>query len=319
VRLGSFEDTAFVGEEIPANIRKISSHLNALELYRRTNRAVIQVLMDEFRPNVVVVDAFPGGPLESLEAIDMRRTLSVLIEAAFTHEDFVREMAHYSDRFDERLIAWPQELSGHYPGRPSSEATWTGFVTYGGAERLTRQQAREFLGLYSGAKYCLLNIGSTQGSVAHENLRDIFAACDALGFIPVVAEAPLWNRRSPDQYIDTGASELRLRSLNLGRLMPAFDLIISTIGRNSFVECVRANVPLVWIDKARFSKTRHSDQTGLARVATDLQLGLVQTVGSNWHSSISTAVEMAPTSQELLAIFRYDGNQSVRSLLEGLA
>lgn len=106
---------------------------------------------------------------------------------------------------------------------------------------LPREVVREQLGLTPNARYALIMLGATQKQEDANTLNAVLSALRG-HYQPVIAHWPM-SHAAPPRLNDA----ITLERQDIQTLYPAFDVILSAAGYNSFHELLCTDIPLVFI------------------------------------------------------------------------
>lgn len=319
LRLNSYEDLLGFQQFNEPSSKELDPQLTYLQALRSANRAVWRDAVRLFDPDLVVIDAFPLGPLDSVLLTDRGRAASLLVQGAFQSDGYSEQLAAAAPEFDYVVTPWPEELRDFYPGVKFPEAFWSGFITLKPQNCLERSEARSALGLTDGERACLINVGGSASNWSESLTGGATAAAIDMGFTPFVLTPPLFTpTRASGSNAAPGVSRPALaRSISLWPLsayLSAFDVAVSTVGMNSLPELVRSRIPCCFVARADDWST---DQTNLAKVVESLQLGATTNAldERGIQIALDKALSHASRDVQVQSAFDIDGEERLAGII----
>jgi UDP:flavonoid glycosyltransferase YjiC (YdhE family) len=233
------------------------SHINAWnrELAVRTG-----LMLEEVRPAAVVFDGtWPfHGFMDACDAYDVPRR--VWSNRGMHRKDFepvpVKESA-----FD--LVIQPGEIGAGFAieraQRPGRKVTTPPVTLLKGGELLSRDDARDMLGLKRDGCYALFSLGPGNLKDVSDIARGLVQEIRGYGFTVVWARAPISIRdvALPDDV-------LQIAVYPLVRYMRAFDMFAGTAGYNTCCEVIQSGVPSLLVPNTMVA----DDQTRRAEMVS---------------------------------------------------
>jgi predicted glycosyltransferase len=225
---------------------------------------ILHALIGIYQPKAIVVDTFPLGALQELGGI---LGANLGMKKIFVH----REQKNLTpqkieiQRFYDLIIAPHRENTAQIPVPDPKKLCWTGEILIrNAAELLPREEARKIIGVLASKKLLFLNLGGGGDKTTRENyhlifekIRDFKAKNKNLNFDIFFPRAPLSLRNETAFLADIealkaeGISIFQIEYYPIAELMLAFDGAISAAGYNTFHELLQAQVPTLFLPKAR--------------------------------------------------------------------
>lgn len=304
LRLNSYEDLVNVRTSTPLHERVLEPEtaLTQIDLLRAANGRIWRGAIADLRPELLLMDAFPAGPLDALNCADSTAA-RVLIQGAFKHHDYEKTLIQSSRDFDLSVAPWPAELRDLYPGVSNPDTRFSGFISL---SPYVREAAK--VDLPSGtAGRVLINLGGGPSAWTHEVIDCVAPMLIDMGYAVVVPTLPLARHR---QGILPQGTETRVL-WPLAHYLESFDFVVSALGMNSFPEVVYSKRPVLFLARPGDA---HSDQAAIASVVNELSLaplcGLQEL--REGHRVLEAALDWVrtPSASE---VFGLDGAESVAS------
>ncbi|WP_027002283.1 glycosyltransferase [Hugenholtzia roseola] len=225
---------------------------------------ILHALIGIYQPKAIVVDTFPLGALQELGGI---LGANLGMKKVFIH----REQKNLTlqkiqiQNFYDLIIAPHRENTAQIPVPDSKKLCWAGEILIRNtAELLPREEARKIIGVLAQKKLLFVNLGGGGDKTTLENYEIIFEKIldfkkknKNLIFDIFFPQAPLSMRGTTSLSMAAAALEAEGISIfqkeyyPIAELMLAFDGAISAAGYNTFHELLQAQVPTLFLPKAR--------------------------------------------------------------------
>ncbi len=245
------------------------------ELWNRHLLAELDVMLDFYRPRVLVFDG--NTPYAGL--IGLRRRWPecrfVWIRRSMWPRGADPQLLRRADSFD--CVIEPGELAGSIDRGPTIDQRAgtrqvPPIMLLDPSEMLPRAAARQALGLRPDSLAVLVQLGSGNNSDTWPVLEQILALIGSRPDVEVVFIE--WLIAEMPQHLQQGCR--RLQAYPVARYLAAFDRAISAAGYNSFHELAAVRLPTLFVPNADPSM---DFQTGRARFLRDRGAGLVAEAG----------------------------------------
>lgn len=233
--------------------------------FLETARQWVSHTLDLLRPDLLVVDTFPGGYFEELET-----ALRLCDKKAFIYRP-LKESHARQPQFQRALSNYDAILVPEYArdaSLPVSELL-VDRVQYLGPimvrehdEALNRDEARQQLCIADDALAVYLSAGGGGDTNAATQLHHMYEALrDVAGLHVIIGAGPLYRGRPI-----YGERLTWLSHICSAELMNAFDLAISAAGYNSFNELMHFGVPTIFVPQEKWADDQQARAARAERV-----------------------------------------------------
>ncbi|HYM71152.1 MAG TPA: glycosyltransferase [bacterium] len=257
--------------------------------YFRFARRWLRHGLDLLKPDLMIVDTFPGGAFDEFPAAlqACRRTAFIYrpVKASrATHSGYQRALLAYD------AILVPEiesRVTVTVPARARNRLQYIGpVIVRERSEVLPRAVARERLAISGERLAIYISMGGGGDSTVDEVLRPVAAALGALRDVHLVIGAGPLYRGTP-----LGGRNLTwVTQSGVCELMNGFDIAVSAAGYNSFVELMHFGVPAIFVPQRRNADDQHlraqwAADAGAAVCADPADLGGIVAAVERWRDA----------------------------------
>ena len=257
--------------------------------YFRFARRWLRHGLDLLKPDLMIVDTFPGGAFD-----EFPDALQACQRTAFIYRPVKAFRAAHS-RYQRALLAYDailvpeieRRVTVAVPARARNRLQYLGpVIVRERSEVLPRAVARERLAIHGERLAIYISMGGGGDSTVDAVLRPVAAALAALRDVHLVVGAGPLYRGDP-----LGGPNLTwVTQSGVCELMNGFDLAVSAAGYNSFVELMHFGVPTVFVPQRRDADDQHlraqwAVEAGAAVCADPADLGGIVVAVERWRDA----------------------------------